>query len=29
MDAATVLGCRDAQLWSRYDLQQIDDSDEE
>ena len=29
MDAATVLGCRDAQLWSRFDLQQIDDSDEE
>ena len=29
MDAATLLGCRDAQLWSRYDIQQFDDSDEE
>jgi len=27
MDAATLLGCRDAQLWSRYDIQQFDDSD--
>jgi len=25
MDAATLLGCRDAQLWSRFDLQQDDD----
>lgn len=24
MDAATSLGCRDAQLWSRFDLQQDD-----
>ena len=29
MDAATLLGCPDAQLWSRYDLQQFDDPDEE
>ena len=29
MDAATLLGCRDAQLWSRYDIQQFDDFDEE
>lgn len=29
MDAATLLGCRDAQLWSRFDIQQYDDSDEE
>ena len=29
MDAATLLGCRDAQLWSRYDIQQFDDCDEE
>jgi tetratricopeptide (TPR) repeat protein len=28
MDAATLLGCRDAQLWSRFDIQQFDDSDE-
>ena len=28
MDAATVLGCRDAQLWSRYALQQNNDTDE-
>ena len=28
MDAATLLGCRDAQMWSRYDIQQFDDSDE-
>jgi len=25
MDAATLLGCRDAQLWSRFDLQHDDD----
>jgi hypothetical protein len=29
MDATTLLGCRDAQMWSRYDIQQFDDSDEE
>jgi len=29
MDAATLLGCRDAQLWSRFDIQQFNDSDEE
>jgi tetratricopeptide (TPR) repeat protein len=29
MDAATLLGCRDAQMWSRYDIQHFDDSDEE
>jgi hypothetical protein len=29
MDAATLLGCRDAQMWSRFDIQQFDDSDEE
>ena len=29
LDAATLLGCRDAQLWSQFDIQQFDDSDEE
>ena len=29
MDAATLLGCRDAQLWSRFDVQQFGDFDEE
>jgi lipoprotein NlpI len=29
MDAAALLGCRDAQLWSRFDIQGFDDSDEE
>ena len=28
MDAATVLGCRDAQLWSRYAFQHNDDTDD-
>jgi hypothetical protein len=28
MDAATLLGCRDAQIWSRYDIQQFDHSDD-
>ena len=28
MDAATVLGCQDAQMWSRYALQQNDDTDD-
>lgn len=28
MDAATLLGCRDAQMWSCHDIQQFDDSDE-
>lgn len=28
MDAATVLGCKDAQMWSRYALQQSDNTDE-
>ena len=27
MDAATLLGCRDAQMWSRFDIQQFDDPD--
>jgi tetratricopeptide (TPR) repeat protein len=29
MDAATLLGCCDAQMWSRYDIQQFDDSVED
>jgi len=28
MEAAALLGCRDAQLWSRFDIQHPDDSDE-
>ncbi len=28
MDAATVLGCQDAQMWSQYALQQYNDSDD-
>ena len=29
MDAAALLGCRDAQLWSRFHIQHFDDSDED
>lgn len=29
MDAATLLGCKEAQLWSRFDMQRIMDLDEE
>ena len=28
MNAATVLGCQDAQMWSRFALQQNDDADD-
>lgn len=27
--AASLLGCREAQLWSRFDFQHIEDTDEE
>lgn len=29
LDAASLLGCRDALLWSRYDFRRIDDSVED
>jgi Flp pilus assembly protein TadD len=29
LEAASLLGCQEALLWSRYDIQQIDDSEEE
>ena len=29
LNAASLLGCRDALLWSRYDFRQFDDSDED
>jgi tetratricopeptide (TPR) repeat protein len=28
LEAASLLGCQEALLWSRYDIQQIDDSEE-
>jgi lipoprotein NlpI len=29
LEAASLLGCQEALFWSRYDIQQIDDSEEE
>jgi tetratricopeptide (TPR) repeat protein len=29
LEAASLLGCQEALLWSRYDIQQIDDSVED
>ena len=29
MDAATLLGCQDAQLWSRFDMNCMTESDED
>ena len=29
LEAASLLGCKEALLWSRYDIQQIDDSVED
>jgi hypothetical protein len=29
LEAASLLGCREALMWSRYDIQSFDDSDEE
>jgi Flp pilus assembly protein TadD len=28
LEAAALLGCRDAQMWSRYDIQRFDNSEE-
>ncbi|MGA9535122.1 MAG: hypothetical protein WBR24_04360 [Desulfobacterales bacterium] len=29
LEAASLLGCQEALLWSRYDILQIDDSEED
>jgi tetratricopeptide (TPR) repeat protein len=29
LEAAALLGCQDAQMWSRYDIQRFGDSEEE